>query len=198
MKSVLLFSATAMAAVIQRTSQDSSAFTMLAARSASPIHLQSIQASGGQFFIGKDTAVSCPSANGCGIYTTNTTALTCTPTDGTSSRCAMHVVVPGGQEVFVRNNGSLGYTAPHSGSIPDGSFTSGFNLTTGDQGRFSFTGNGSAGLVACPATPSCNQTTGANCAPWSVLAALPGLPIDNCLSFDAIAQTTNVQAWEYD
>lgn len=44
------------------------------------------------------------------------------------------VEVPGGQQLYVGPDLALGFTPPHSGFIPTGSFTSGFSLSI--HGRF--------------------------------------------------------------
>lgn len=46
--------------VKSRQTTESSAFTIVAARSGSPIHLQTVQASGQAFWIGKETTTYCP------------------------------------------------------------------------------------------------------------------------------------------
>jgi|ERR1712225_107676 len=41
----------------------------------------------------------------------------------------MDAVVPGGQRAFVRKDGSLGFTVPHSGAIPEGAMTGPWQFT---------------------------------------------------------------------
>jgi hypothetical protein len=177
------------------------AFTIIAAHSGSPIHLQPIDANGGQFWIGKPTATFCPSEVDCSKLTNDTTALICNPTDGSPGACSMSDEVPGGQQVYVRNDtGALGFTSPHSAFIPPGAFTSGFTYRHGTAGRlgsFSFEGGKATGLVACPANKNCDHSKCSSCAPWLIVAALPNVNVKNCLGFDGVTTGTNAQAWEY-
>jgi len=64
----------------------------------------------------------------------------------------MNVVVPGGQQVYVLENGEIGVTGPHSAAIPEGGVTTPFSYTApsgagGNVGKLEF--NGSS-FSACP------------------------------------------------
>lgn len=78
-------------------------FTIIAFRSASPIHYGIINASGRALWIGKETGTYCPSNGPCSSVTTNTTAFF-------PNASAMYAMVPGGQQVYVESNGAFGYT----------------------------------------------------------------------------------------
>ncbi|KEQ98961.1 hypothetical protein AUEXF2481DRAFT_36275 [Aureobasidium subglaciale EXF-2481] len=83
-------------------------FGGLAIHSGSPIHLSSINANGNAFWINKPTSSYCP----------NTTVSSCPEgkytyfTSGNDT-LSLSVEVPGGQRVYVAEDGSLGYTIPH-------------------------------------------------------------------------------------
>jgi hypothetical protein len=89
-----------------------SSFGGLAIHSGSLIHLSAINANANSFYLNKPTASSCP----------NTTVSSCPPgkytyfTTPTNSTLSLAVQVPGGQRVYVAQDGSLGYTIPH-GSV---------------------------------------------------------------------------------
>ena len=205
MKSAIFFAAAASAAVLPRQQAGTpagKAFTLLAVRSASPIHFMPVQANDGQFWIGKDTTASCPSADGCGIYTTNTTVVDCAVANGNSTTCAMNAVVYGGQTVFVQSNGTLGYGEANNNVVPHGAATQGFTLTLpyGDQtGFFNYPGHNSKGAwAACPTGAGCDLGTGKDCAPWAVVSTAVSAVAPNCLGFDIVTYPSDVMAWEYD
>ncbi|KAH0282609.1 hypothetical protein M436DRAFT_38143 [Aureobasidium namibiae CBS 147.97] len=107
MKASTIF--TALAAVLPAFASNS--FGGLAIHSGSPIHLSAINANANSFYLNKPTSSYCP----------NTTVSSCpegkytyfTPGNTTLS---LAVEVPGGQRVYVAQDGSLGYTIPH-GSV---------------------------------------------------------------------------------
>lgn len=86
-------------------------FGGLAIHSGSPVHLSAINANGNSFWINKETNSYCP----------NTTVTSCPEgkytyfTNGNNT-LSLSVEVPGGQRVYVAQDGSLGYTIPH-GSV---------------------------------------------------------------------------------
>lgn len=176
-------------------------FSLIAARSGSPIHLSSINANGESFWIGKNTASYCPSAQvpdcPAGIYTELLAG------DGGAS---MYTEVPGGQTVYVLPTGALAFTLAHAGgqvSTNNGTAT-GFTLTPGADGAlgaFGFGGLGSTGFLACPAK-------NATAPPWQVFAdvegirdsSVPGGNVSACLGFDALGAPADagvLAAWEY-
>ncbi|KAL8713616.1 MAG: hypothetical protein Q9220_002478 [cf. Caloplaca sp. 1 TL-2023] len=183
----------------QASSYPPTTFGVIAARSASPIHFQPINANGLAFWIGKNTATYCPLTN----------QTQCPPGTETvfavgGGGASLDTEVPGGQEVYVAPSGALGYTQAHSGSYPTGSALQTFNATVntinGNIGQFTFQGLGAAGFLACPATAN---GTG----PYQIFADVaslsdedvPGGCKDACLGFDALTAeyTEGPAAWQY-
>ncbi|KAL2054645.1 hypothetical protein ABVK25_004948 [Lepraria finkii] len=179
--------------------QVSAPFTIIAARSGSPIHLQSINANNGSFWIGKPTLSYCiPEVPPGDCPPGTTTALLAG--DGGAS---MDADVPGGQDVYISaTNAALSFTEPHTEGGENGTTTnfSYTNSTDGGPGEFSFTGLNATGFVACP---SLNGT-----APWQIFAALPNLGnkdvpggnVSACLGFDALGDTyeNGTAAYQYE
>lgn len=174
-------------------------FTIIAARSGSPIHLQSINANNGDFWIGKPTLSYCIPEVPAGDCPPGT-ATALLVGDG---RASMDADVPGGQDVYISaTNGALKFTEAHTEGGENGT-TTGFsytNSTDGGLGEFSFTGLNATGFVACP---SLNGT-----APWQIFAALPNLGnkdvpggnVSACLGFDALGDTyeNGTAAYQYE
>ncbi|EPE29402.1 IgE-binding protein [Glarea lozoyensis ATCC 20868] len=112
------------------------------------VHLRSINENGLKFWIGKPTTTYCPSEvvtncpNG-----TFTQLIASTDSEGIS----MNVEVPGGQQAYVANDGSLSVTQAHSGSTGTNGLRGPFSYTPaaseGTVGQLSFNGNG---FLACP------------------------------------------------
>ncbi|KAL2037837.1 hypothetical protein N7G274_009311 [Stereocaulon virgatum] len=174
-------------------------FTLIAARSTSPIHLQPINANNATFWIGKPTHSYCiPEVPPADCPPGTETALTVG--DG---RASMDSEVPGGQDVYISAiNGALSFTEPHTEGGENGT-TTGFsytNRTDGSLGEFVFSGLNATGFVACP---SLNGS-----APWQIFAALPhlcdadvpGKNVSACLGFDALGDTypNGTAAWQYE
>src|SRR5438309_7217048 len=90
MKTTLAFST--LAALLPAAFAQTTGFTAIAARSASPIHLQSINAAGLKFWIGKSTSSYCPSE-----VVPDCPAGTDTVFAGGDGTLSMDVEVPGGQ-----------------------------------------------------------------------------------------------------
>ncbi|PKY04708.1 hypothetical protein P168DRAFT_137771 [Aspergillus campestris IBT 28561] len=167
------------------------AFGVMAVRSASPIHFLPMTAASQKFWLGGETSSYCP--------TPPVPKEDCPPgTDTVFSPggYALNVMVPGGQRIYVDPTGALRFTQAHSGAIPPGSAIGPFEYTPGDSyGRFTFTGFGADGFMACPAEDD----------RWQVFAAIqnatvPGGDVGACLGFSAIAPTAQHQgfaAWQY-
>jgi hypothetical protein len=162
-------------------------FGLTAARSASPIHYQTLTASGQSIWLNKATSAYCPEnieeLGGCpsGDFTTFA---------GGESTLAMGVVVPGGQEVYIEpETGAVKYTIAHSVAKPEGSIVTGWSTAAGNG--FGILSNEAGGFLACP----CEEEEGA----WKVFAALEGLEFDDeCLGFSALASNaTDAGAWQY-
>ncbi|KAI4166452.1 MAG: hypothetical protein LQ343_008040 [Gyalolechia ehrenbergii] len=171
-------------------------FGVIAARSASPIHLQAVNASGQAFWIGKDTTTYCPLTNqaNCPRGTDTVFAVG-------GGGASLQTVVPGGQQIYVAPNGALKYTIAHSSSYPTGSALMTFNATLGGSdgslGHFTFEGLGATGFVACPVTAD---------GPYQVFADVEGLSDkdvpggrkDECLGFSALtAPYSGDPVWQY-
>ncbi|KAI1085100.1 hypothetical protein F5B20DRAFT_575566 [Whalleya microplaca] len=87
-----------------------------------------INASGGKFWVHKDTSAYCPSdveGLDCSAYPGSQTVFA-----GGNGTLSLNVAVPGGQQVYIAPDGSLSYTVPHSAAIPDGAITTGFFTLT--------------------------------------------------------------------
>ncbi|MCJ1431595.1 hypothetical protein MMC27_000950 [Xylographa pallens] len=164
-------------------------FTIIAAHSASPIHLQAVNAVNQSFFIGVPPSSYCPAppVTDCPAGTTTTV--------GVNGKAAfLAVEVPGGQQIFVRRHGALGFTAPHSATLPAGAYTSGFSLvpgTGGGLGDFGFANAAGQGFLACPTTPAGP--------PYQVFVDVKGFKGNRtaCIGFDALTESAPVGAWEY-
>ncbi|KAI1208380.1 uncharacterized protein F4807DRAFT_461708 [Annulohypoxylon truncatum] len=84
-----------------------------------------INASGGKFFINKDTSAYCPDDVenlDCSAYPGSKTVFT-----GGNDTLFLDVAVPGGQQVYIAADGSLSYTVPHSGALPEGAVATGWS-----------------------------------------------------------------------
>jgi hypothetical protein len=129
---------------------DSGYFGIIAARSASPIHLRAVEARDGHFYIGAGGPTTyCPaeSIGAANCPPGNTTVLS-----GGDNTLSLGVVVPGGQEVYVAPDGALSYTTAHSVRKPDGSIVEGFSKTAAANGESFGYLNFDTGFVACPAS----------------------------------------------
>ncbi|CAF9902930.1 MAG: hypothetical protein GOMPHAMPRED_000036 [Gomphillus americanus] len=194
----LLLPALAAAAPVANVeaSTGSGPFTLMSVRSASPVHLQQVNATGQAFFIGKPTATYCPSGVSgldCSQFNKDTTVVG-TSDVGKASGAYLADTVPGGQNLYVQKNGALGFTQAHSGAIPEGAYTTGFVYTAPTSssqpwGHLTFTGHGATGLFACPAGTNVYQ----------VFADVTGFKNKSkCLGFDAFAIPYNgTSAWQY-
>ncbi|MCJ1390989.1 hypothetical protein MMC18_003850 [Xylographa bjoerkii] len=164
-------------------------FTIIAAHSASPIHLQPVNAVNQSFFIGVAPSSYCPkpSVEHCPAGTTTTVAVN-------GGAAFLAVEVPGGQQIYVQTNGALGFTAPHSASIPTGAYITGFALipgTDGGLGDFGFSNAAGQGFLACPTTPTS--------ALYQVFVDVKGFKgnLTACIGFDALTSNSQIGAWEY-
>jgi hypothetical protein len=166
-------------------------FGAISARSASPIHFQTVSASGFSFWLGKDTASYCPlsPASACPPGTNTVFAR---DTSSQATTLGLAVNVPGGQQVYVAKNGALGYTQAHSGLIPKGAVTTGFTKTeTESYGYLSW----GEGFVACPTKGTRKEPQG----PWKIYGQKKGAKVgSNCLGFQMLtSNVTEVGAWQY-
>lgn len=165
------------AALVAKSAETSTYFTVISQRSASAIHFQNMNARGGGFFLGgKGPSSYCP---GSVIGEENCPAGNTTTFAGGNQTLSLGVVVPGGQQVYVAPNGALSYTTAHSAYIPEGSIVTGFNRTAApNSDAFGYL-TWEDGFIACP----CSAEDG-----WRVYGNITnGTFSDECLSFSAIA-----------
>ncbi|KAL2852530.1 hypothetical protein BJY01DRAFT_208034 [Aspergillus pseudoustus] len=165
------------------------AFTVMASRSASPIHFLTMNAAGQSFWLGGSPATYCPLPSNCPPGNLTVFA---------GNGGALSVTVPGGQQIYVSPEGALKFTQAHSMNIPPGSSYGPFEYVPGaaDQpfGHYVYSGWGASGFMACPTDDN----------KWQVFAALrnatvPSGDVADCLGFSAIAVPTNQtgNAWQY-
>ncbi|KAH1576169.1 hypothetical protein KXX28_006976 [Aspergillus fumigatus] len=150
---------------------NSTKFSVMSARSGSPIHLLPMNAAHGNFWLGESPSTFCPE-----------------PVE-------KDVAVPGGQRIYVDPRGALRFTTAHSGSIPPGSSTGPFVHSAGTPfGHFAYKGQGAKGFIACPKS---NGTA----THWQVYASVANVASGaECLGFNALAVPSNdtrAAAWEY-
>ncbi|EAW08764.1 putative IgE-binding protein [Aspergillus clavatus NRRL 1] len=177
------------ASIPARSTNANSKFSIMSARSGSPVHLLPMNAVHGSFWLGESPSTYCPE---------NIEELGACP-PGTSTRfaseTALDVVVPGGQRIYIDPRGALRFTQAHSAYIPPGSSMGPFTYTPGPHfGQFSYTGQGASGFLACPRS---NGTA----THWQVYGSAANVTASQgCLGFDALAVPTNstgAAAWEY-
>lgn len=152
-------------------------FGVISARSASPVHLQSLTARGGKFYLGGGPPSSyCPvEVVGDACPPGNTTVLA-----GGFNTLSLGVIVPGGQQVYVAPDGALSYTVAHSAYIPPGSIVDQFSRELPAEGaQFGYL-NFETGFVACPAAGEGNG--------YQVFGQVDGATFGpECLGFNALA-----------
>jgi hypothetical protein len=158
-----------------------SSFQGLAIHSGSRIQFATVNANDGDFWLLEKTRTSCPSNVKC----SNTTATIFT---GGKDTLNLKVEVPGGQQVYVNDVGSLKFTQPHSAAIGEGSSQTGFAISK--KGKFDYLTYKGNGFLACP--------TDAN----NYLIYVPGSSAvkgdSHCLGFDfLIGDDSAPAAWEY-
>ncbi|KAJ6008829.1 hypothetical protein N7522_003845 [Penicillium canescens] len=148
-------------------------FTVMAARSASPIHYLQLNAAGQKFWLGGTTASYCPSqVKDCPAGNQTVFA-----PGGTS----MDTEVPGGQQVYIDPNGALSFTQAHSANIPAGSSYGPFVYEAGEPwSHYLYRGWGLVFGALANAT-------------------VPKGDVNECLGFSAMAITYegDVPAWQY-
>lgn len=178
-----LASATATSAPAATSSAASSAptgaFGGVAIHSGSDIQYAAVNAAGSQLWLNKDSATYCPSSVVESCSNTTTTQFR-----GGSDQLSLDTVVPGGQQVYVAADGTVGFTIAHSASIPDGASRTGFSIV--DDGlHLQFQNND---FIACPKDDA-----------YEVFAAaLKTDASDDCLGFSfRIAESSAPAAWQY-
>ncbi|KAK0711707.1 carbohydrate binding-domain-containing protein [Lasiosphaeris hirsuta] len=170
-------------------------FTLAVSNPSLPaLHGQPVSAAGGlRWAVGGPTASYCPaSVVGPDACPPGNATAVLLAADG---RAAMAVVVPGGQEVYLAPDWSVGYTQAHSAGMPAGSVVGGFGAYVGG-GFVNLNGDG-WGWVACAPPPGA-----ADDARWRLVgrnatsaAALAGCaPVNlKVVPFNS----SSVGAWQY-
>ncbi|OCK85150.1 hypothetical protein K432DRAFT_278362, partial [Lepidopterella palustris CBS 459.81] len=157
-------------------------FTAIAARSASPIHFQSLTAAGEKFWLaGPATSSYCPSD-----IVPNCPAGDETVFVGGDDSLFLDVEVPAGQQVYIGPDGAMAFTQAHSATLPEGAITTGWVRSEGPSfGYLSWTN----GLIACPVEGKGYQ----------IFGNVAGVEFpDGCLGFDTLTEnSTHIGAWEY-
>ncbi|KAI2621258.1 hypothetical protein GGR54DRAFT_94562 [Hypoxylon sp. NC1633] len=89
-----------------------------------------INASGGKFWVNKNTTAYCPTDNGvdCSAYNGSRTVFA-----GGIDTLSLAVLAPSGQQVYIAVDGSLSYTTEHSAGLPDGAVATGFTRTQSES-----------------------------------------------------------------
>lgn len=148
-------SPTSSAAQTSATAAPVGPYSFVTARSGSPVHLLPIYPAG-TLQIGSSSSpfsYTPPSVAAAGVSVPVTQAAQFNVGQGTAG---LDVGVPGGQQLYVKSDGTIGYTQPHSGSIPSGASTREFSIQKGtgtDQLLF----NGKAQFLACPLSGKSGQ-----------------------------------------
>ncbi|PYH48120.1 putative IgE-binding protein [Aspergillus saccharolyticus JOP 1030-1] len=166
-------------------------FTVMSARSASPIHLLPLNAASGGFYLGLHNASSyCPEqVSKLGACPPGTETVI------NAGANSLDVSVPGGQQIYIAPSGALAFTQPHSAYVPAGSVVGAFEYSQPAGASFGYWTLPGSGLIACPVPEA---------ATWQVFAAwnnatVPSGSVGDCLGFDALAVGRNgsAGAWEY-
>ncbi|KAH8885278.1 hypothetical protein GQ53DRAFT_829005 [Thozetella sp. PMI_491] len=125
-------------------------YTLFLSSSAPLLDGKAVNASGLTFWVGKSTAAYCPLPDpaDCASFPNITTIAV-----GAGS-ADMYDYAPGGQDIYVAQNGWLQYTAAHEeGQFPPGSYSTGFAVDTNVEppaaGELVFTGGNSSGWIVC-------------------------------------------------
>jgi len=186
--SLLTFAATSAAQLI----------TFAASLPGSPLDGQVINAAGNLFYLGLSSpATYCPS----------TVVANCPPVTGTVASAdltALFVEVPGGQAIYVANNGALSFTVAHSAGEGTGSFVGGFVQVTYTSScsptltvlTWVAPDKSTEGILACPNTlPYTNGT-------YQIYAKTPAFNLTGCTALTGILPTylpanAPFGAWQY-
>jgi hypothetical protein len=116
--------------------------SVLSIKDESVIYFQRLAARDGALWVNGGTAKYCPESADC---PKNDYDMDFSFADGALS---MGAVVPGGQQVYIAQNGRIEYTAAHSSSIPEGATTTGFALRDLHENDFAYLRH-EDGMMAC-------------------------------------------------
>ncbi|GAP87225.1 hypothetical protein SAMD00023353_2300310 [Rosellinia necatrix] len=112
-----------------------------------------INASGGKFYINRNTSTYCPGevpGLDCSAYSGSGTTFVIG--NGTTTM-SLEVTVPGGQQVYLAPDGSLSYTQAHSAAMPPGSVVTGFSRAQSEAfGAPTYLYSASQYWYLCPVT----------------------------------------------
>ena len=180
-------SAVAAAAPANHASKPPRTFSGIALRSASPIHFAPVTAHDGAIWLNGKTKSFCPHSVLQHCPKGKDTAFGRSGKSSKGYSLSMDTEVPGGQFVFIDKHGRVRYTEAHSGVIPEGSITAGWEIDTSTSSSAFLSHK--QNLVAC-------KTDGDE---YAVYVARPGFDKKHCLGFDIEAeQFKGVAAWQYD
>ncbi|OTB12730.1 hypothetical protein K445DRAFT_305017 [Daldinia sp. EC12] len=150
---------------------------------------EAINASGGKFYVNKNTSSYCPGNVenlDCSAYPGSRTIFT-----GGNNTVFLDVGVPGGQQVYIAEDGSLSYTIPHSGAMPDGAVATGFYREISESfGAPVVLGHSSQFWLMCPVSEGEPRER--------TYQIYVGKGTENCLNTGVRTYTaTGPDAWEY-
>jgi len=158
--------------------------SLTAVRPGAPFNNAYIQAGGLHFYLNAEPSTYCPSS---------VPQEACATTDATIfAGSSLAVIVPGGQALYIQNDGALAFTQAHSAAMYNVSYYGG-GVAYSDAGYF---GPSGASWVACPTSDNVDGK-----GRWQVFAALPDLFfIQTCLGFYAVVENQpqgTYGAWQY-
>ncbi|KAL2059782.1 hypothetical protein VTL71DRAFT_10166 [Oculimacula yallundae] len=126
---------------------------------------------------------------------------------GSAADGVCQVNVPGGQQIWVRPDGWVGYTQAHSASVPTGAYRGGFaNVTitsecdpTVDVFAWKTPGESSEGILACPDLPDYMVNSPAT---HQIYVRTPEFKLEDCVELEGLLATSLPSgsafgAWQY-
>jgi len=171
--------------------------TIAASLPGSPLDGQVINAAGNAFYLGlSGPSTYCP-----------TQVDTCPPVTGTvaySDLTNLYVEVPGGQQIYIANNGALSFTVAHSANEGTGSYVGGFVQVTYTSScsptltvlTWVAPDKSTEGILACPNTSAYINGT------YQIYAHTPAFNLTGCTTLTGILPTylpanAGYGAWQY-
>ncbi|PIA96179.1 hypothetical protein CB0940_10346 [Cercospora beticola] len=175
-------------------------FSLMALRSATPIHFGGINANRGHLWIGKQPSTYCPGVQGLNCAGVNTTRTTFALSNGVLS---LAVQVSEGQKVYIESCGRVSYTRADDSDVPADAVTSGWSLDRGPNFDILSHENGT---YFCPSTdvdpqaPPVAGQPGRLPGPWEFYVGITKDLPEGCLyaSLVAAGNAVNTTAYEYD
>ncbi|RAH56716.1 hypothetical protein BO85DRAFT_520836 [Aspergillus piperis CBS 112811] len=183
--------------VLSATNCSTGAFTVISIRSGSFIQNLPLTAADTNFYLGGTTSTACP--EDVAEYDA------CPPGDETVIDYSNYLSSGYVQEIYVDPTGALKFVEAHTSYMDPGASTSTFCYTPGTSyGKWTYTGFGATGFMACPLDEDEEVNGGA----WQVFAAMknatvPSGNVSDCLQFEALAYPwvsngSSIAAWQYD